>query len=494
VTNYLSESEQWSGYFWLPGAQSESQPGLLSFTPDRGVKLSLIGGFSDAQWVPNPQGQGRILTNPSRDWAVIHGFAHNKLITLLNCVAERSTAYGLPSSIAHQEIDAQQALVGVLLPDRDSPAFVGIDVEVENLSDWTDGSDVEIELVQNENSSRARWTVAVETAESQVADMADSGYAEMEGVSATLHRGYRLPDYDRRRSRLDVRTSASSYIAFTSETARPLGDWIKIAQLVQDLLSLATDTPCAILRQTVITSEEVQNASDLPTRSDVSVYTKELIVPHPDESAVPFYETLLTLQDIEFGTLLPRWASVQKKFEMTCHMVLGLRYINSGYLESQLMTVVGAAELMHRALDVDPPLPEKEFVALRQQLLEYVPENRKKWLEGKLWNEPTLKERLIYLASKPDHEVMKHLVPNPEAWAKATALARNGIAHRGRPTAANLQTVYAVVQVTTAVLIVNLLHQLAIPKERVLRALNDNSTLRHAVRLSAERWPVKKSA
>jgi hypothetical protein len=84
---------------------------------------------------------------------------------------------------------------------------------------------------------------------------------------------------------------------------------------------------------------------------------------------------------------------------------------------------------------------------------------------------------------------MNKLVPNPKAWAQATALARNGIAHRGRTKSDGL---YAVVKVTTAVVIVNLLHQLEMPKECTLRGLNDlNDTLSEAARLSAKYWPSK---
>ena len=98
-----------------------------------------------------------------------------------------------------------------------------------------------------------------------------------------------------------------------------------------------------------------------------------------------------------------------------------------------------------------------------------MPEGRKKWLQGRLYNQPTLKERLIDLASIPDPDIMNRLLPNPKKWAKNAALARNGIAHRGRH---NTTEYIPVVQVTTAVLIVNLLQLLGVPKDRVLRALS----------------------
>ena len=70
-------------------------------------------------------------------------------------------------------------------------------------------------------------------------------------------------------------------------------------------------------------------------------------------------------------------------------------------------------------------------------------------------------------------------------------MARDGIAHRGRTKSDEM---YAVVTVTTAVVIVNLLHQLEIPKESMLRRLNDlNDTLSSAARLSAKYWPKKRT-
>jgi hypothetical protein len=248
------------------------------------------------------------------------------------------------------------------------------------------------------------------------------------------------------------------------------------------------DAPCAVLKQTLITSEGARNATNPPARSEVLVYTHELVQGQPDEPAVEAREALFTLRDVQFGAVLPTWVEIQQRVTMACHMVLGLKYTSEGYAETKLLTAVGAAEVMHRKLDRPLPLPKDEFNELKQKLLDTVPENRQKWLEGKLYNEPSLKERLIDLASIPDPDIMNHLLPNPEAWAKDTALARNGIAHRGRH---KTKGYIPVIQVTTAVVIVNLLHLSEIPKDRVLRALEQNATLRDAVQLAAKYWPKK---
>jgi len=281
-------------------------------------------------------------------------------------------------------------------------------------------------------------------------------------------------------------------MSFESKKPQPVSFWLEYIEMTQDLVAFAMDTPCAALKQTLLPSEAIRNADPAP-RSEVILYTKGIVAPRPDEPEVSPREALFTLHDIEFDAVMRRWVDLRHQFTMACHMIVGFKYVSRSYLENQLLTAAGAAEVMHRKLERDPPVPEAEFNDLKDKLLAAVPEKRRKWLEGKLYNEPTLKERLVDLASIPDADVMKRLLPDAEKWAKASAAARNGIAHRARTTSTSksVQTYHPVVGVTTAVVIVNLLHVLAIPKERVLRALVDNDTFSKAAKLSFKHWPRK---
>jgi hypothetical protein len=65
-------------------------------------------------------------------------------------------------------------------------------------------------------------------------------------------------------------------------------------------------------------------------------------------------------------------------------MILSLIYVPGGYLQTQLITAVAAAEAMHEPLKLDPPIPDDEFKALKKALLEIVPANRRQWLREKL--------------------------------------------------------------------------------------------------------------
>ena len=84
---------------------------------------------------------------------------------------------------------------------------------------------------------------------------------------------------------------------------------------------------------------------------------------------------------------------------------------------------------------------------------------------------------------------MSHLLPNPEAWAEATKKARNLVAHGGESDA-DVLLQYAITQVTRAVVIVNLLHHLDIPADRLEYALMENQTLSEAVDLAHKNWPA----
>jgi|GEM_PF-5156185 len=41
----LSELRTWRGYWWPPGEEDKAMPGTLTYRPDEGLVLDLIGGW-----------------------------------------------------------------------------------------------------------------------------------------------------------------------------------------------------------------------------------------------------------------------------------------------------------------------------------------------------------------------------------------------------------------------------------------------------------------
>lgn len=355
MTSYLSEPSEWKGYFWPADDQDQARPGVLSYAPDTGLLLELIGGFNDAGWVPNPSGVGQVLRPATREWGVVHGVAARTPITLLDCASLGGTGKGFGDELDEQKIHVMQALVGIHLPDETTASFNEIEIWVENLTLWAADSD--IRLKHWLGRAPRRWEISVEQAGPRV--------AHLDRMRAELRRGHVLTDGDHRRSHRNVGTREISSVSFRSEQPRALKDWIEMVGAIQDLLSLAVDKPCAVLGQTVSPTDAAKNNPTLSARGAVRIYAKELMSAQPDAHAEKLHELLFTLHDIRFGLVLTRWMYVQKRFRTACNMLLGLRYISRGFLETQLTTAVGAAEVFHRQLGTKPPIPDEEFAEMR---------------------------------------------------------------------------------------------------------------------------------
>jgi hypothetical protein len=380
---------------------------------------------------------------------------------------------------------AEWLLVGALIDDAHSPVFSGLKIELENLTEWHYTPDVVNEIEQHEDLTRGtRWRIAVEPVDSISVDVGD--------LTVDLGRWYRLPSHDLRRGRLAWSTFAVSHLTLRSVQPRSAQEWSETAQAFQDLLSLAMDAPCAVLRQTLIPSDALFSDEEAGSRGELPLYARHIVVGDPDSPGVRGGDALFTLgvDGVSFETLVPRWLETREKFRITLDMILGLRYVDAGYIQTQLITAVAATEAMHEALDLEPPISNTEFKYIKKELLQHVPKERRQWLHEKLGrNSHTLLQRLLDLASLPDTDVMRQLLPNPEAWAQATKKARNLVAHGGE-SGADVQLQYAITQVTRAVVILNLLHHLNIPIERLKYALTENRTLSVAMDLAHEYWPA----
>ncbi|MGV0906268.1 ApeA N-terminal domain 1-containing protein [Mycobacterium novum] len=477
---------QWQGRFWRPGRENEDQRGTLTYSPDRGVRLALIGAFDDGAWLPGSRPGVRVLSSSTRRWPVLYGTVGSARVTLFDCAVERSTSHLMGAGVARQEIRAQRLFVGVLLDEEEHRRFSGVRIELENLTEWHCTPDIGYQIERYEDPTRrTRWSIEVEQAEPIQVDVDD--------LTVELARWYRLPSHDLRRGRLESSTFAVSSLTLRSSEPRSAEEWAEAAGGLQDLLSLAMDAPCAVLRQTLIPTEALLSDQHAAARKEIPVYARHVVVGDPDAAGVQAGDALFTLgsEGVSFEAVIPLWLETRDKFRMTINMILGLRYMDAGYVQTELITAVAAAESMHEALDREPPITNSEFKGLRKQLLKCVPEERRQWLREKLGrNGHTLRQRLIDLASIPDAEVMHDLLPNAEAWAEAAKKARNFVAHGGQSGADDFLLQHAITEVTRAVIIVNLLHCLEIPKEQVRHALMVNRTLSRAARLAAEHWPA----
>ncbi|GAA4923068.1 hypothetical protein LX16_5088 [Stackebrandtia albiflava] len=129
------------------------------------------------------------------------------------------------------------------------------------------------------------------------------------------------------------------------------------------------------------------------------------------------------------------------------------------------------------------------FTTMRDAMLGQVPEEHRDRFKQAVRNDPTLRDRLHALAARPDQESIALLVPNVAHWTKRTTQARNDLAHTGKTSNHSFEELIAVVEVTTAVVILNVLHEIGLPPKRQREIVRDRPRLRHTTGLARE-WLV----
>ncbi|GAA2335306.1 HEPN domain-containing protein [Dactylosporangium salmoneum] len=416
----LDLAHEWAGHWWLPEEPDRTLEGTLRYDPDDGLRLSLTGGFDDRVRVPLGNGWVGVM-NESKSWPAVLGLAEGTAITLLDCHATNTEWRGIGFGEPHEQtIRSPAAFVGVHLHDDGQEVFTESLVSVEHLALWADAS----------------------------ARPDDEPSVVVDGTSVTLSRDH--PD--------------AVAVRFRPGGPFPLGTALEHAKAVQDLVSLATHRACALLSVRLRTT---------PEQPEAAAYFQRTV--RGGAGAADLRSALFTCRDIPFEEIVVKWWQVRQRFTAAANMVLGLRYAPAHYVETRLLTAVGAAEVMHRALDLDEKhMPKHEFNELRDMLLEHAPQEHRAWLKEKIRNDVTLQERLLALADLPDAAAIQRLVPDAELWARTTTRARNDLTHTGQTPQQSLDELIAVVSVTSAVVVLNLLQQLGVPGERQRKLVEDH--------------------
>ncbi|GAA3025969.1 hypothetical protein GCM10010462_10660 [Microbacterium dextranolyticum] len=478
----MNEHQSWSGEWWLPHDHENKVPGVLSFSPKRGLLLRLIGGWPYSVTRPGENGS-TIITDELQSWPVVLGLGDGKFISLLSVTVATARTFHIGRMLDGPDkldLRASVALVGVHMDDPHEAAFTGASAHIEEMTVWSRRSGVDVTDFFGPERDLS-GTIELRHL--------DPSRVVMGPLSARLdhHAWYPYTDQTRAQNLTHVREHQG--ISFEHKDPQTFEYWLDLLGGMADLMSLSTLRACGIISMRVFMppTPEAWNADD-PRRDqphEITVYRVRVVKPKPGEKSLSLRSYVLTLDDVPFEELLPRWLEVGDTFSAARSMILGLRYIRSGYVETRVVTAVAAAEAMHRALEPAPPIPPDEFKQLRRTLLETVSPERKAWLRERITehaNAPTLKERLLDLVERLG-EAGRLLVHDPEVWAKAAKDARNHLAHIGSASS-DLNHMHAVVEVTAGVVVLNLLHELGVPQERLLKAVNEHPDLSHASKLA----------
>lgn len=474
----LDDDGEWAGEWWLPDKPDQKVPGTLRYTVDGGLVLTLIGTFEDR--ISTTISPGVVAFHEGRRmWEVIHGAAEQREITLLGCVPNGGNrTYGARVQTPDkQTITSITALIGAHVGNQDEAVFSAAEVSVDNLGVWGASSVFEGFWGAPEGRPDGSGTISVKPVGAQK--------VKVDGAEFILAHRHTLPFFDQRRGGTTGRVRDTTFVRVVRETPFSWSEAMGFARLVQDLIALATHRAAGVIWLRLRLAEgDTEPEPSRPQRDwNVEVIYSPSKVGDHDAKVIEPHRVFFTCESLPFDEIMPRWNEVHERLQAALNMILGLRYAPAQYIENNLLTAVGAAEVLHRGLDIDePPMAREEFKPMREAMLTHVPEEHRERIKGSIRNDPTLRERLCALAARPDQEAMSTLVPDVARWARRTTRARNDLAHEGRTPNHTFDELIAIVDVTTAVVILNLLNEVGLSAEQQRKIVTEHPQLRATVR------------
>lgn len=486
----LDEVGEWSGIWWLPDDPDQPIPGVLRYSPDDGLVLSLIGAFED-RIMSTPSPGLTVVHEGSRNWDVIHGAAEQREISLLGCFLKsgKRTIGARVKSPAKQTVMAMTALVGAHVGGEDDAVFSAAEIAVEDLGLWAASSVFEGFLGASDGKIDGTGSISVKPVQARS--------VLVDGTEFSLQHEHTLPFFDQRKDGTVGRMRDTAFVRVVPAAPFSVGGAREAASLVQDLISLATHRAAGLiwLRLGVAETEPALLPDGRPApKRRANVLYSPTALGRGSAKAVDHHRVFFTCESIPFEDVVPRWYEAHGRLQAATRMILGLRYAPARYVENNLLTAVGAAEVLHRGLRIDEkPFPRGEFTAMRDAMLEQVSERHRERFKGAMRNDPTLRDRLYALAARPDQDAIALLMPDMNRWAERTTRARNDLTHEGKTPSHRIEELIAVVEVTTAVVILNLLHELGLPAERQSEIVRDHPQLR-ATASAAREWLVSPDA
>lgn len=478
----LNEPGEWAGLWWLPGEADNKVPGVLRYDPERGLELSLIGTFEDRIFSqPSP---GLTVFHEGRQrWGVIHGAAESREVSLLDCIPiNTGRTFGARVESPDKQIIAPQlAVIGAYVTGADHAAFSAVEISVEELGLWASLPGLKATIGAPDGKPDGSGSIS--------ADPPESRAVHVDGTEFRLTNLRRLPNFDVLRGETVGRIRDTTYMRIVPSEALSVDDALATTGLIQDLISLATHRAAGVIWVRVeVAATHPLDGDDHPLRRRADLLYRPTVRGDRTAKAVDHSRAFFTCTSFAFEEVMPRWCEARERLRAATNMVLGLRYAPASFVENNLLTAVGAAEVLHRRLRIDEkPFPAETFRAMRTAMLAEAPEEHRDRLRGMIRNDPSLRDRLCALAARPDQEAVALLVPDVDRWARMTTRARNDLAHEGMTRHHSVDDLIAVVDVTTAVVILNLLHELGLPAEQQRKIVHDHPQLRATATRARER-------
>ncbi|BAY11527.1 ApeA N-terminal domain 1-containing protein [Calothrix sp. NIES-2098] len=358
------------GKWWLPSNPAIVVPGKLSFSPESGAELELIGSFYNSEFQEIGQARDFITSDAENSFwdstllergvvvefikpqeTIILGLLeNNEEITLYNC-SGRIKKFEFFKGRAIVIFNVRYIFKKIHFQEEESIKLKSISVEYAYLREWIGKSGIKAIIPQEENKLWITYQPPSSISLARINDL---------DVSITFSRINLNPfDVYLGATYYQANIEQKTYLTIKNNCNQPLDKCIELLIHFRDLLSFAISKPSSIISITAnVDVNHPKNTShdDGTFMTEEDVLESQIIImfglwnsgKHLDIKVTP-YEMLFLFTDVgdRFGEIFIEWLNKRQIYEPVFNLLMTTMYTPDLYLDYGFLNIIQALEVYH---------------------------------------------------------------------------------------------------------------------------------------------------
>lgn len=436
------EPIEYEGLWWLPEKPGDQVCGTLTYDPQDGAVLKLIGLF---------EAEG--VFDASLRPEIILGIVNRNLVTLYKCI-QTEAGFNMPG-IATSQFQALVVLLGEHFSRAENIKFDRISVRYPGLEEWVGLRAFNFDRIPDDNRL-LRCTIEYTQPEPIRAPLGDAmiSFIPILHFSPSRFTGANI--------------NQSVLLEIKPSSPLHLEEYFKDPLYhMRNFFALAMGRPVYPISITgyIDRPEKSEEPSKIDIFYQVGAGSQRKVGGPP--------RMFFTRQDIgpNLAVYIQNWLEKADLLKPVYDLYFGVMYNSYEYLDMQFLNLVHAVETYHRRVICNQVMPEEQHQEKVARILAKVGEEDRSWLEEKLMysNEPTLRQRLREILKLSPQLVMK-AIGNFKSFIKKVVDTRNYLTHYDQSLegqAARGEELYHLTQRLKMVLQTCLLRELGFPPEKI---------------------------
>lgn len=490
------------GKWWLPNKPEVVVPGKLSFSPESGATLELIGSFYSSQLkeigqvkISSIEGESNLTSGVRLDFIkpeeiIILGLLdNNEKITLYRCSVQVKS-FEFTKLTASLSFNVEYVFRKIHFEYEQDIKLKSISVQYSHLEKWVGKSGIEVFVSQEENKIWMSYQPPSNIHLTKIGSL--DLYITFSSVCV-------YPFYP---NAYNANIEQKTYLTIQNPCNQPIDDCVNLLIRFSDLLSFAMTKATSVIKVTgkadVIHEKPVQQANGDFTLEKEARETQVIIIFglwNPTKSSeinLSPDKMLFLFSDVEnnLGSFFEAWINKREEYEPVFDLLMATMYSSSLYLGYKFLNIIQALEAYHTSKYEGSYQDKKIYKqGLYQEFIKVldkfpsesdnqengISDEFRNALKGKLKNQTsfTLETRLKEILNKVSSLLPNNFigsVKDRELFSRRASETRNALTHHDkekRQQAARGRELFQLFHTLTVILQICLLRELNLPDESI---------------------------